>query len=152
MSKSLGEPDNCTVIRTSIIGEEFKNFLSLIEWVKSNKDKTVNGYRNHIWNGITCLQFAKLCEHIINKNLFWNGVRHVFSPTSATKAQLVKLISDIYNLNVHVIAVETAIKCDRTLSTIYPIILEIPELYEQIKEQKEFKDNGKLYSATSRIR
>ena len=36
-SKSLGEPKNCTVIRTSIIGEELRNKSSFIEWVKANK-------------------------------------------------------------------------------------------------------------------
>src|SRR5579885_1740906 len=36
MSKSLGEPYNCTVLRTSIIGEEKFNKRSLLEWVKTN--------------------------------------------------------------------------------------------------------------------
>ena len=35
MSKAMGEPKNCTVIRTSIIGEEVGQGRSLVEWVKS---------------------------------------------------------------------------------------------------------------------
>jgi len=39
VTKSLGEPENATVIRTSIIGEEIKQARSLVEWIKSNKNK-----------------------------------------------------------------------------------------------------------------
>ena len=62
LSKSLGEPNNCTVIRTSIIGEELKSKKSLLEWVISNDNKDskkvteINGYTYHYWNGVTCLQ------------------------------------------------------------------------------------------------
>ena len=137
-TKSLGEPENATVIRTSIIGEEIGQSRSLVEWVKSNKDKTINGYTNHIWNGVTCLQFAIICHYIIDNNLFWNGVRHLFSPTSFTKYELTRLISDIYELNITINPFETDIKCDRSLSSIYETVIPIPELTEQIKEMKEF--------------
>ena len=52
-TKSLGEPENCTVIRTSIIGEEINNGRSLVEWIKSQKDQSANGFPNHKWNGVT---------------------------------------------------------------------------------------------------
>jgi hypothetical protein len=48
-----------TIIITSIIGEENFNKLSLIEFIKSRKNNTINGYINHHWNGVTCLQLAK---------------------------------------------------------------------------------------------
>jgi len=47
-TKSMGEPQNCTTIRTSIIGEEVHQQRSLIEWAKSQNGKTVHGYTNHI--------------------------------------------------------------------------------------------------------
>ena len=53
MTKSLGEPNNCMVIRTSIIGEEVGQTRSLIEWVKSQKDNTVFGFTNHFWKGLS---------------------------------------------------------------------------------------------------
>ena len=77
ISKSQGEPENATIIRTSIIGEETNGKKSLLEWVKSNKNGTINGYNNHLWNGITCLQLALIIKKIIDKNLFWKGVRHI---------------------------------------------------------------------------
>ncbi len=140
MSKSVGEPENATVIRTSVIGEELENSRSLLEWVKSNRGKTVNGFTNHFWNGITCLQFAKVCEHLINTKFFWHGVKHIISPTSVTKQELVQTISDIYKLGMTVNPLETPNKCDRTLSSIgVEIPFVIPELKDQIKEMKEFR-------------
>jgi dTDP-4-dehydrorhamnose reductase len=139
MSKSGGEVDNATVIRTSLIGEEVGQSRSLIEWIKSNANKTVNGYTNHVWNGITCLQFAKLCDDIIENGLFWRGVKHIISPSKITKHDLVKLISDVYELNINVMPHETEIKCDRSLSSVRgELIFKIPELREQLIEMKSF--------------
>lgn len=144
-TKSLGEPTNCTVIRTSIIGEEVGQGRSLVEWIKSNKGKTVFGYTNHIWNGVTCLQFAKICKKIIDENLFWKGVKHLHS-NRVNKKELVELVSDTYDLEVKVTPKETPIMCDRSLSTIYEEnlnVFNIPNLKEQIIEMKDF--SKKLY-------
>jgi len=143
-TKSLGEPNNCTVVRTSIIGEEVGQGRSLVEWVKSNKDKSVFGFTNHLWNGVTCLEFAKVCRKIIDNNLYWKGIRHVFS-NSVNKLELVTLISDAYELNITVNPKETAEKCDRTLSsgTEFYKNFQIPSLKEQIIEMRGF--SKKLY-------
>ncbi len=138
-SKSLGEPEEATVIRTSIIGEELSGFLSLLEWAKSCKDKRVAGYTDHIWNGITCLEFAKICEKIISEDLFWTGIKHVISPTSVNKYELVQMISDVYELNIDVMPHVTEVKCDRTLSSIREDInIKVPELKEQLLEMRAF--------------
>jgi dTDP-4-dehydrorhamnose reductase len=147
ITKSFGEPEESTVIRTSIIGEELRNFSSLLEWVKSSKDTEVNGYTNHIWNGITCLQFAKICKDIINDKIFWRGVKHITSPNTINKYDLVSLISDIYKLNIKVIPYKTEDKCDRSLISIRKdIVFEIPELKNQLLEMKDFGSTLKKYS------
>ncbi len=140
MSKALGEPANSTNIRTSIIGEEVGQSRSLVEWVKSNKNNTVNGYTNHLWNGVTCLQFAKICKQIIEMNMFWKGTKHFYSNT-VTKKELVELISEIYDLNITVLPTETTYKCDRTLNSLHDINIHVPRLYIQIMEMKEFNIN-----------
>jgi dTDP-4-dehydrorhamnose reductase len=145
-TKSLGEPGNCTVIRTSIIGEEVGQGRSLVEWIKSNKGNTVFGFTNHIWNGVTCLQFGKICKKIIDGNLFWSGIKHLHS-NSLNKKELVETISDVYDLNITVTPKETPTMCDRSLSTIFIENLNkmnIPDLKTQIIEMKEFSE--KLYS------
>ena len=146
MSKAMGEPSNCTVIRTSIIGEEVGQGRSLVEWIKSSANQTVNGFTNHHWNGVTCLQFAKICEQIITTNDYWMGIKHLHSNV-LDKKQLVETVSEVYGLNLTVIPKETQLKCDRSISTIYPdnlVKFNIPTLKEQIIEMKEF--SAKLYS------
>lgn len=139
-SKSMGEPKNCTVIRTSIIGEEEKNKLSLLEWVKSNKNSQINGYKNHLWNGITCLQLGKIIKQILDEDLFWKGVRHIFTTDSVNKFELVSIINEVYELNIEITPVDNDYSVDRSLSSIYKPIIENPDLHSQIKESKEFYD------------
>lgn len=149
LTKSMGEPVGASVLRTSIIGEELNNFSSLLEWVKSNKDKTINGYINHRWNGITCLQFAKVCRLIIENNLYWRGVRHVTSPYPVSKYELVKLISEAYDLNIYVIPFEAETRCDRSLTSIFKQP-PIPSLKEQLVELKEFKNTLAVHNEDSK--
>lgn len=138
-TKSLGEPSNCTVVRTSIIGEEFRTSRSLIEWVKSENGNTINGFLNHQWNGLTCYQTAKVFEDIIRNNKYWNGVRHVHSPNSLNKYELVSSIVKAHQLNITVNPVDAKTKCDRSLSTIYPESesFNIPDILTQLEEQHD---------------
>ena len=140
ISKSLGEPSDCTIIRTSIIGNELRNKKSLLEWVLSNNNKTINGWTNHNWNGITCLQYCKVIEAIIIEDLFWSGVRHILSPKDVSKYELSRLICDTYNCNITINPVETETKVDKTLQSIYPVnnLFKIPDLSVQIKELRNY--------------
>ena len=141
VSKSLGELGyNATIIRTSIIGEELKNKYSLLEWVKKHNHTTLNGYTNHYWNGLTCLQLAKVVDKMINDNIWWKGVRHIFSPTSVTKYKLVKMINNTYKLNNIVEPLETENTINKTLNSIYDnnSNFNIPELNLQIEELHKF--------------
>lgn len=141
MSKSLGELCKATIIRTSIIGEEVNNKRSLVEWVFSNKNNTINGYTNHIWNGVTCLQLSKIIKIIIENNNYWNGVRHIFSPRTVSKYELVSIINNIYELNIRINPLNTEVGSDKSITTIYETNKEfnIPDLKEQIDEMKEYK-------------
>ena len=137
-SKSLGENENLTNIRTSIIGEEKRNKRSLLEWVLSNKGKTIDGYENHIWNGVTCLELSKFIGLIIKENKYWNGVRHIFSPDKCSKYELISTINDIYHLNLTINKKKTDIDCRRDLKTLVTPIIE-RSIYDQILELREFK-------------
>jgi len=139
ISKSLGEDFNCTVIRTSIIGEELVNKYSLLEWVKNSKDN-INGYDNHLWNGITCLQYCKIINSIITNNLFWKGVRHIYSPTIKSKYELCCIIKDVYNIPIEIKKIDNQIMVDKTLCSIYDLSFEIPNLEIQIKELLEYQN------------
>lgn len=139
ISKSLGEDFNCTVIRTSIIGEELFNKYSLLEWVK-NSTNNINGYNNHLWNGITCLQYCKIIDSIISNNLFWQGVRHVYSPDIKSKYELCCIIKDVYNIPIEIKKIDHSLIVDKTLYSNYDLPFKIPSLEIQIKELREYQN------------
>jgi dTDP-4-dehydrorhamnose reductase len=138
ISKSQGEPEDATIIRTSIIGEELYGKRSLIEWVKSNEDGSIKGYINHYWNGVTCLTLANLIKNMIYNNNFWLGVRHICSPNIVTKYELCCYINEIYNLNINIEKYEDSISKNMTLVG----EINVKEtIFEQICQLKKFTLN-----------
>ena len=136
-TKSLGEQEYATIIRTSIIGEEKGRVQrSLLQWVIDNKGKSINGYTNHYWNGITCLRLTQIIGQIISTGTYWSGVKHVYSHI-VSKYELVRAISNIYNLDITVVKTQTPV-IDRTLrSTREDIIFDQYDIIDDIKKQKE---------------
>jgi dTDP-4-dehydrorhamnose reductase len=135
ISKSLGEPESATIIRTSIIGEELSGKKSLLEWVLSNRGGEINGYTNHYWNGVTCLTLAAFIKSTIDTNNFWKGVQHVYSKNVVSKYELCCYINEIYDLNIRVHQYEDKTEKNMTLSGINNIAEAI---FDQIKDQKQY--------------
>ena len=72
-TKLAGEvvADNFLSFRCSIIGPSPYEHVGLWEWfVNLPTGSQIRGFVNHIWNGITTLQFSQLCQSIILKNCF----------------------------------------------------------------------------------
>jgi len=139
VTKSLGEPENSMTIRTSIVGEEVNFKKSLLEWVISNKNNTIQGYTNHFWNGVTCLTLANIIKFIIDNNISWIGVKHIFSPQSVSKFELCTYINKIYNLNISIIPYEHGYKNLTLFDTCnWNLEYRIDHIEKQLQEQKEF--------------
>ncbi len=137
ISKSIGEPTESLVLRTSIIGPELDTSELLLDWFKKQKNKTINGFTNHLWNGITTLEFARICYQLIQKRGKFpkSGLFHIFS-TSLTKYEMLKKFEDKYKINVIIKPTRTKIPIDRRLSTKYNFCkkLNIPSFDEMLKE------------------
>jgi dTDP-4-dehydrorhamnose reductase len=144
VSKSLGELSNATIIRTSIIGEDVHDY-SFLEWVRTNKNGQMKGFTHHYWNGITCLQLAAIIHTIIDKNIYWKGVRHIFTGKKYSKYDMAQIINKIYHLNIDIIPFETEL-VDKSLSTIYAeLMFDIPDLYTQILELFNYRGGKDLH-------
>lgn len=143
LSKILGEPENASVIRTSIIGEEIVNKKSLLEWVISNKNGKINGYNNYLWNGCTCLTLVKIIKTIIDTDSYWKGIKHIHSMETISKYELVCMINEIYNLNINITPLDLYNRVNKTLSSIYDNTVINKSIKEQIMEQKEINICGK---------
>ena len=110
-TKSIGEVFSSKFlnIRCSIIGPSPFKKNGIIEWfLKQPKGAEVKGYKDHIWNGATTLQFANLCYSIIAKEYF-NLIRdespvHHFCPNhSISKFELLRLLKDQLRPDIKVI-------------------------------------------------
>lgn len=145
-------PDNCTVIRTSFVGDkQSTNNIGLINWLKSvERGTTVDGYTNCVWNGVTTLELSRVIEEIINTNEYWTGVRHLFTPDHISKYDLCSLINDQFNLNLNIRKTiahnisgtpipQPRGRLDRTLSSIYTPIV-VPTIDEQLYNLTKLKN------------
>ena len=68
------------VIRSSIIGFD-KNKVSLLSWFLNHatENSICNGYLNHIWNGITTLQWARIADHVLH---YWSETPALIVPST----------------------------------------------------------------------
>lgn len=139
LSKAAGEPTNCMTLRISIIGEEKNRSRSLLEWAISQKGADVLGFRNHLWNGITTIQFARAIDRILSTDLYYEGIFHIFSPDTISKKDLLEIFNNVYNLGLRIKTVDAGQKIDRTLSSKYDISSQIckESIADQIKTMKE---------------
>lgn len=128
-SKSLGEVFDSTtlIIRCSIIGPELKKEVTfLLEWFLNQKESgTISGWEHHTWNGVTTLQFAQICEKVIEMNYFDKLVKvshvHHFLPNSiVNKYELMNIFNDIFDKKLKINHVnKPEERVDRSLGTKY---------------------------------
>ncbi|MFX0039517.1 MAG: dTDP-4-dehydrorhamnose reductase family protein [Promethearchaeota archaeon] len=128
-TKSLGEvfDGSMLIIRCSIIGPEIKNEKNfLLEWFLNQPDRgTIGGFEHHIWNGVTTLQFAQLCEKIIVKNvydqiLYKSFIHHYIPNNIVNKYQLMHIFNDIFEKDLKINRInKPEQKVDRSLDSIY---------------------------------
>ena len=120
-TKSLGEVPALNVmhLRASIIGPEVGRSTSLLEWfINQPKGANLNGFTDHIWNGVTTHAFGKICLGIINNNLFQPGLQHLIPKDKVTKAELLRIFARAFNRPDIVISDRINSKrIDRTLVT-----------------------------------
>jgi dTDP-4-dehydrorhamnose reductase len=119
-SKIAGEilTQNKLLIRSSIVGPERGDGRSLLNWIIHNKNKKIFGYKDHLWNGITTLNFAKIVLGIINNESYDISLQHLIPKDIVTKYELLIYFKKYFNLNVDVEKTDSGIYIDRTLSTI----------------------------------
>ena len=153
-SKSLGEvfDGSALIIRCSIIGPEFKKQKSfLFEWfLNQPQGGTIGGYEHHLWNGITTLQFAQLCEKIITSNNYQNLIKkssvHHYTPNNVVnKFELMNIFNEVFEKELKINQINKPDeKVDRTLKSNYSELesyFEKTEMKTAIEALKDYMDN-----------
>ena len=118
-SKIIGEIEskNKHIVRSSIIGPEEGNGFSLMNWFLKNDEKEVSGYQNHMWNGVTTLNFAKVVEGMIKNHNFSFKTQHLIPKNTISKGQLLEEFKKNFNKDININHINSDTLIDRTLKT-----------------------------------
>jgi dTDP-4-dehydrorhamnose reductase len=114
-TKFLGEvtAPNALTLRTSIIGRELQHFQSLLEWFIAQRGKTVRGFTEHYYSGVTTNHLAQVVADLIVREPPLSGLYQVTAPVIA-KHDLLCLLRDAYNLDLEIVPDATT-RCDRSM-------------------------------------
>ena len=116
-SKSLGEVNYAPhlTVRTSIIGREWVRSTALLEWFLSQQGKTVRGYKNAIYTGLTTESIARMIEKTVTERPDITGLWHV-SSNPVSKLELLTMIRDAWGLDIAIEPFDDS-PCDRSLDS-----------------------------------
>jgi dTDP-4-dehydrorhamnose reductase len=134
-SKYLGEAQNAMVIRTSIIGRDTVNKRHLVEWLLQQQGKTIQGYTDHFWNGITAKTLAQAIANIITHDYYYPVLLHLHSSTSLSKYDLLNILIQYHQLNIQNTPIQAGLM-NLTLQSNNPLstTLSLPTIETQLQE------------------
>lgn len=136
--KLLENRKNTIIFRVSIIGTDSNpDGKGLLNWFLSTPDNSeLSGFKNHYWNGITTLEWAKVIHSTIeNRNwenkclLFQGGTFQTYS-----KYEMLKIFAKIFNRQININSTYAPEQIDRSL---IPDVLS-KNLEEQLWELVKF--------------
>lgn len=115
LSKLLGEvqEDPALTLRTSVVGRQLFGAESLFEWAISQRGKTVSGFKNAIYTGLTTHELSYVVKRIIEEQPKLVGLFQVASEP-ISKYELLAKLNVMLNLGL-TIEPNTDFYCDRTL-------------------------------------
>jgi dTDP-4-dehydrorhamnose reductase len=156
ITKSYGEidSDNVLNIRCSVVGIEQNSHYSLWSWLLNQpRNAIVDGYENHLWNGVTTQVFAKLMVNLVRSEDESHGTFHLVPDDFVSKFELLNIFakhSRRSDLEIRSVSAPEAV--DRRLATNYPEVntklwrtagfSSIPKVCEMITMYDEGKNNG----------
>ena len=158
-TKSLGEVHATLFlnIRCSIVGPERNRKVFLLEWFLSNQPGSiVKGFDHHRWNGVTTLQFARLCEEIICGEMFdaltqTSSLHHFVPNEIVTKYELLNVFNRVFDCGLNIEKVsDVGSPVDRTLSTQFELLESFhpsSSIESALRELKEYIDTTGFYDA-----
>jgi dTDP-4-dehydrorhamnose reductase len=104
-TKALGEvkSSNTLVIRASFIGLELFSKTELLEWFLSKENKTIKGFTNTMYSGVSTIYLSKIVKEIIinHQNLF--GLYQLAPIDSISKYDLLFLAKKYFKVNIKII-------------------------------------------------
>jgi len=126
ITKIAGEVESFMNVRCSIIGPELTSKKSLYEWVNNQpQGARLDGYANHLWNGVTTDAFAKVVRGAITNDLYYQGMHHLIPADSVSKYQLISMIAERLGRTDLQIMPKITQRVDRRLTTRHEILNQV---------------------------
>jgi dTDP-4-dehydrorhamnose reductase len=100
VTKSLGESEshNVMTLRCSMIGLEKDSSHEFLNWVIDQPlNESIQGFENHLWNGLTTLHVAKILRGIIDLGGFREGVHHLLPKDFKSKLELIEIVASEFD-------------------------------------------------------
>ena len=89
----------------------------MLNWFLNQSEVKVNGFIDHMWNGITTLNFAKIVHGMIKTNNFKNNIQHVIPKDEVSKYDLLIYFKKFFGVEVKVEKINSENSVNRTLKT-----------------------------------
>ena len=105
------------ILRGSIVGPESGDGKSLLNWFLSQSSNKVNGFSDHMWNGITTLNFAKIVDGMIKNNNFNFHTQHVVPKDEISKYDLLIYFKKYFEVDVIIEKSNSSNSVNRSLKT-----------------------------------
>ena len=117
LTKGKGEVQslNTLTIRSSMIGRELFNKTELLEWLIGEKGKSIKGFSQVIYSGVTTLYMANLIKELITEGLKISGIYNISSPP-ISKYDLLNKLNRVFNLDL-IIEKDNSKKSDKSLKS-----------------------------------
>jgi len=115
LSKLVGEIATAPhlTLRTSFIGPQLRGREGLLGWFLAQRGRTVQGYTNAVFSGLTTLAFAQVVDHIVSDPSGLHGLYHVASPPISKYALLCEIERRLA-LGITILR-DGSVACDRSL-------------------------------------
>jgi dTDP-4-dehydrorhamnose reductase len=117
ITKSLGEVNygNSLTLRTSIVGRQIYGNESLFEWILNQRGKTIEGFRNAKYTGLTTNALCNVIDFLIRERMDMSGIWQV-SSEEISKFELVTAINRALSLDIEIVENHDFF-CDRRLNS-----------------------------------
>lgn len=104
-TKALGELryDHALTLRSSFIGRELAIHSELLDWFLGQKGKTVKGFTNAFYTGISTLEMARVVGDIIERHPELGGLYQLSVPDPISKYDLLVLAKEAFGLQTEIV-------------------------------------------------
>lgn len=104
-TKALGEIryPHALTIRSSFIGRELVAHTELLEWLISQNGKTIKGFTNAMYSGVSTIYMSKVIQDIIENHPQLSHLYQLATPEPISKYDLLCLARDAFKLDIDII-------------------------------------------------